>query len=451
MRELVLKNVSPLDLQATLEKMAVVVDPVCGIVRSLLPNWLEQGDAHIFAFGAVSCQSSPLKNGPQIVHAGGASVERDRAIAATIGEAVERYCSAYSDPDDLIFSSYDALKYDAVHPSSFCMYSNRQYESPGFPFKPFTPAAELTWTWGFSLQQKKAVLIPAALTYLPLYVYEFNNETDIGSTVSTGLACGNTIEEAILSAMGEVVERDSLACFWLNRLPARRVAIDEDSEIYETFIKKFALQGLRYYTCDITTDLGIPTFLTLMIGGSNYGLMVNAGSQASLSPAKAALKSLVEAAHGRPYVRFIIQSNPNWEYKPDFSSVNTFQDHASFYTRSPQHQDVLDFITKSETVKKLSESSDLSTDSILGDIEIYLALLAKHGLDVIVKDLTTPDIEDVGLKVVRVLIPGLQQLHGDHRYPFLGCPRLFRMRQTLGFGDELVSEQDLNPFPHPLP
>src|SRR6185295_1330603 len=162
-------------------------------------------------------------------------------------------------------------------------------------------------------------------------------------------------------------------------------------------------------------------------------------------------KSLVEAAHGRPYVRFIISSRPNWEYRSDFSSVNNFQDHASFYTRVPQHHDALDFITKSKPVKKLSEVPDLSTGSVLGDIEVYLKLLARHGLDVIVKDLTTPDVEDVGLKVVRVLIPGLQQLHGDHRYPYLGCPRLYRMRQALGISDALTREEDLNPFPHPLP
>jgi ribosomal protein S12 methylthiotransferase accessory factor len=451
MREIVLKNVSPLDLQSTLEKMAVVVDPVCGIVRSILPNWLEQGDAHIFAFGAISCQASPLTIGPQIVHAGGAAVERGQALAATIGEAIERYCSAYCDPDEFIYGSYIDMKSDAVNPADFCLYSKRQYESPGFPFTPFTSDAELTWTWGFSLQHKKPVLIPASLTYLPLYIYEWNREADIGSAVSTGLACGNTIEEATLSAISEVVERDSLACFWLNRLPPRRVAIDESSSLFETFTKHLATPGLQYYTCDITTDLGIPTFFTLLVGGSNYGVMVNAGSQASLSPVKAALKSLVEAAHGRPYVRFIISSRPNWEYRPDFSSVNTFQDHASFYTRAPQHQDALSFITDSEPVKKLSEVSDLSTGSVLGDIETYLTLLAKHGLDVIVKDMTTPDIEDVGLKVVRVLIPGVQQLHGDHRFPYLGCPRLYRMRQALGFGDELVMEEDLNPFPHPLP
>lgn len=451
MRELILKDVPPADLRATLEKMSALVDPTCGIVRRIMPNWPEPGDPHIHVFGAISCQASPLTREPQIVNAGGAAVTRDQAIAATIGEAVERYCAAYSDPDELIFNSYDELKPDAIHPSHFCLYSKRQYESPGFPFQPFTPETKLTWTWGFSLQRKKPVMIPASLTYLPLYLIDWEKEPEIGSATSTGLACGNTIEEAILSAIGEVVERDSLTCFWMNRLPADHVAIDEASSLFETYEQRFALPGLQYYTCDITTDLGIPTFFTLLLGKSGSGLMVNAGSQANLSPARAALKSVVEAAHGRPYVRFIMQNQPDWQYKPDFSSVNSFQHHAAFYSRAPQHHDVLDFIKEPARVKKLSQISDLSTGSTLGDIEVCLKLMAEHGLDVIVKDLTSPDIDEIGLKVVRVLVPGLQLLHGDHRYPFLGCSRLFRMRQALGLGEGVVAEQDLNPFPHPLP
>src|SRR5262249_41240387 len=302
-----------------------------------------------------------------------------------------------------------------------------------------------------SLRQRKTVLVPASLTYLPLYSEEYDRETEIGGYTSTGLACGNTIEEAILSGIAEVIERDALTCFWMNRLPSTAVLIDEASNIFGTFNGKLAVPGLRYYTCEITTDLGVPAFLSLLVGQSNDGLMVNAGSQAGLCPNKAALKSLVEAAHGRPYVRYILHNQTNWKYMPDFSSVNTFQDHAAFYTRAPQHIGALDFIRSPVSEKKLSEIPDLSTGRVLGDIEVYFELLARHALDVIVKDLTTPDIDSVGLKVVRVLIPGLQLLHGDHRYPFLGCPRLFRMRAALGFGDGTVTEDDLNIFPHPLP
>src|SRR5262249_55041965 len=296
--ESVLQDVAQSGVQATLAKMARIVDPACGIVRSVMPNWLETGDPHIFAFGAVACEASPLSRRPQIVHSGGAAVQRDQAIAATIGEAVERYCAADSDPGELIFAAYDELKTDAIHPARFCLYSKRQYETARFPFKPFTATAKVTWTPAVSLRQTKTVLVPTSLTSLPLYSEEYDRETEIGGYTSTGLACGNTIEEAILSGIAEVIERDALTCFWMNRLPSTAVLIDEASNIFGTFNGKLAVPGLRYYTCEITTDLGVPAFLSLLVGQSNDGLMVNAGSQAGLCPNKAALKSLVEAAHG---------------------------------------------------------------------------------------------------------------------------------------------------------
>jgi ribosomal protein S12 methylthiotransferase accessory factor len=446
-----LEDVEPSSIEASLEKGSRIVDPVCGIVRSIMPNWLEHGDAQVFAYGAVACQASPLSIGPQIIRSGGASLDRDQAIAATIGEAVERYCAAYSDPEELFFGAYKDLKDDAVHPDEFCLYSKSQHAMDGFPFAPFTAESPVTWTWGFSLQQQKPVLVPASLAHLPLYLEDLDRETKIASTTSTGLACGNTIEEAILSAIGEAVERDSITCFWMNRMPARRVVIDDASAIFDVYKERFALPGLEYYTCEVTTDLGIPTLFTLLIGNSTDGIMVNVGSQANLSPSRSALKSLVEAAHGRPYVRFILQGNPGWKYEPDFSNVNSFQDHAAFYTRAPQHHDVLDFIKEPVSTRKLSEIPDLSTGTIKGDIKTYVSILARHNLDVIAADLTTPDIDEVGFKVVRVMIPGLQLLHGDHRYPFLGCERLFRMPQSLGFRETVSTAKELNPFPHPLP
>jgi ribosomal protein S12 methylthiotransferase accessory factor len=451
MREIALHDVAFSAARASLEKAARIVDPRCGIVKAIMPNWLETGDAEVFAYGAVGCQASPLNLNPRFVFAGGASLDKDQSIAAAIGEAVERYSAAYVDPDDLVYASYDELHDEAIHPFKFNLYSKNQYEAEGFPFKPFTPESKLSWTWGFSLQQNKPVLVPGTLTYLPLYVEDVGREARITASTSTGLACGNTMEEAILSAIGEVVERDSLVCFWLNRIPVTRIVVDEASWIFESYATRLSKPGLEYQICEVTTDLGIPTVFTLLTGNSTDGPMVNAGSQANLSPTRATLKSLVEAAQGRPYIRFIIKTNPGWEYKPDFSTLNSFQDHAAFYTRAPQHLDALDFIGQPVRVKNLSEIPDLSTGSPKGDIEVFLKLLAKHDLDVIVIDLTPPDIEEIGLKVVRVLIPGLQLLHGDHRYPHLGGTRIYGMRQALGFWGGVVTERDLNPYPHPLP
>ncbi|MEN3332116.1 MAG: ribosomal protein methylthiotransferase accessory factor [Blastocatellia bacterium] len=450
MREIQLRDVERAGLDVSLKKGERLFDPLCGIIRSIIPNYLEHGDPQIFAFGAVACQANPLDQAPQVNRAGGAAIERQRAIAATIGEAVERYCAAYYEPDEFVFASYNEVADDAVHPSKFGLFSERQYQQPNFPFKPFTTDTPISWTWGYSLQRKRPTLVPACLTYLPYRINQKRKEVYITNTTSTGLACGNTLEEAILSAIGEVVERDALCCFWMNRLRVPHVEVDEASPIHDIFSEHLARPGMRYYLCDVTTDLGIPVFFTLLVGGSNYGRMINAGSQANPATHLAALKSLVEAAHGRPYVRYLIKENPNWQYAPDFSTVRDFQDHATFYTRAPQHFQALEFITAPRATVRLSEIPNRSTGSVRGDIEVYLEKLAAHDIDMIVVDLTTPDIEEVGFKVVRVIAPGLQLLHGD-RDMFLGGPRLYSVPVALGHRQTPPREEELNFDPHPLP
>ena len=450
MKEIHLRDVERTSVEVSLRKGSRLLDPVCGIIRAIIPNMAEQGDPSIYAYGAVASMASSLDAPPVISRAGGAWFESDRAIASTIGEAVERYCAAYYDPEELVFATYEEVAADAVNPSKFGFFSKRQYERAGFPFKPFTTSSPISWAWGYSLQRKRPTLVPASLTYLPFALDERRKETHITNTTSTGLACGNSLEEAILSAMGEVVERDALCCFWMNRLPVPHVEVDEDSSIHTVFKEKLQRPGLKYYLCDVTTDLGIPVFFTLLVGESNLGRMVNSGSQASVATSQAALKSLIEAAHGRPYVRYLIHENPNWKYSPDFSTVRSFQDHAAFYTRSPQDFHALDFISSLRPMKRLSEIKDLSTGSVIGDIEVYLSRLGELGFDVIVVDLTTPDIEEVGFNVVRVIIPGLQLLHGD-RNMFLGGERLYSVPLALGYRKEPVREEDLNYYPHPLP
>jgi ribosomal protein S12 methylthiotransferase accessory factor len=436
--------------ETALRKFERLYDPKSGIVISLIPNDLEQGDPAVYAFGTIGYSCGSLDADPVANRQGGAAIDRQKAIAAAMGEAVERYCSAYYNREQLIFGRYDEMHADAVHPSSFCLFSQSQYSRPLFPFKRFDARTPVSWTWGYSLQQKRSVLVPAQMVYLPFTVDE-SREPVITYTTSTGLACGNTIEEAILSGMSEVVERDSLTCFWMNRLPLPHVDIDDHSSLFHEFRHRFALPGLQYSICDATTDLGIPVVFTLLVGQSSVGRMVNAGSSASASPERAALKSLIEAAHGRPYVRYLLQNGLTSRYNDDFSNVNGFQDHAVFYTTAPQHSSALDFVSAPRVARPLSEIPDHGTGSAAGDIRFYLSRLREHDIDVIVVDLTTPDIGAAGFTVVRIVMPGLQLLHGLHRFPFLGNSRLYRVPQALGYAAGPATESDLNPYPHPLP
>ena len=73
--------------------------------------------------------------------------------------------------------------------------------------------------------------------------------------------------------------------------------------------------------------------------------------------------------------------------------------------------------------------------------------LKEKNMNIYYKDLTTNDIKSTGLKVVRVIVPGLIDLNKSHIYPRLAAKRFFEVPKDLG----LRYENDLTSLPHPFP
>lgn len=77
-----------------------------------------------------------------------------------------------------------------------------------------------------------------------------------------------------------------------------------------------------------------------------------------------------------------------------------------------------------------------------GEVVRIIDALAARGLEMLVADLTLPD---VGMPVVKVLIPGLR-----HAYPELGPGRLHDVPLTLGWIDQPVPEARMRDLRSPL-
>ena len=66
-------------------------------------------------------------------------------------------------------------------------------------------------------------------------------------------------------------------------------------------------------------------------------------------------------------------------------------------------------------------------------------IVEKHGMEMLVTDLTRPDI---GLRVVKVIVPGMR-----HWWKRLGKGRLYEVPVKMGWLKEALAENQLNPFP----
>jgi len=76
--------------------------------------------------------------------------------------------------------------------------------------------------------------------------------------------------------------------------------------------------------------------------------------------------------------------------------------------------------------------------------------LGSKEYDVIYVDITAPKIGKYGVKVVKVIIPQLQPLHLDEKYPYLSFRRLYEAPVDMGVLTRAKTFNELNKIPHPF-
>jgi ribosomal protein S12 methylthiotransferase accessory factor len=81
--------------------------------------------------------------------------------------------------------------------------------------------------------------------------------------------------------------------------------------------------------------------------------------------------------------------------------------------------------------------------------DTYLERLQAAGLRAVSVDLTSPDVASAGLRVVRVLVPGLYS-NAPAAFPLLGGRRLYDVPLTEGWVDAPLTEAGLVRVPIPL-
>ncbi|GGK33897.1 hypothetical protein GCM10010124_28040 [Pilimelia terevasa] len=430
--------------------LADAEDPVVGIVHAVSVRRAESGPA-IYLGGSTSANFALLREPMRVTRNGGAGFTRAAALASTVGESLERYAAGLYRRDTLRLATWTALAAageEAVHPDRFGLFSPAQYAEPDFPFVPFAADTPLRWARAARLGTDEPVWVPASQAHL--HYRRVPGEAAIGPSISTGLAAGPSWEQAVLGGLCEVVERDALAVSWLYRLPPRPVApgVVAASSAVSHLLREATSWRVRFY--DLSLDLRAPVVAAVMEHRGAHGAIMSFGSACRWSPVRAVEKAFLEAAQGLTYVRRLLRQHEDWQVAPDFSNVDDFNLHAILYSRYPELRTRAGYLVHpTEPVACTRPPSVTEVPADLGPADELAAVagaVRAAGHDIAVLDLSTPDVRQLGVHVVRVLVPGLQHLSGTHRQRFLGSPRLAQVAERLA----LASAPD-NPFPHPLP
>jgi ribosomal protein S12 methylthiotransferase accessory factor len=215
------------------------------------------------------------------------------------------------------------------------------------------------------------------------------------------MASGNTRDEAIASAIFEVIERDAMNLAMANNNPPRcQVGSSRDPFTNEAIFKIHSA-GCELFVYDCRSDVGIPCFLSI-VADRNKGVGLFKGYGCHLSPDVALNRSICEAAQARCVVLSGTRDDVTWAAHRGVLRHTEDFDWVKRLNRDPFSTDVKDM-------------ADLSTGTTSGDIDKALALLQGAGfgrvlvVDFPIEDALGPDEtpSSAPFSCVKVLIPGM--------------------------------------------
>jgi ribosomal protein S12 methylthiotransferase accessory factor len=424
-----------------------LLDPETGIITSIEFFKVRADDPQFEHCHATITDTGRLTGGLTIPGTGGTALTKELALAKAIGESVERYCGEFCNPDSITVAPFRDIRTSAIDPARFVLFHPCQY-GPRFPFQPVSQNALLSWTLARSLTYDRDVLVPASMVYVSSSGADGEPLIDIAPV--SGYACGNSYEEAVLSGICEVVERDAFMIFWYNCLPLPSFDLQAaaESPVLRSILQRYRPAPALIFCADMTTEIGIPAVVALMVSHSPRWPAAVVATAAQLDPDQAIAKALLELAANQLYVRSLYEQ-PAYRRQPASpAEVIQPEDHGLFYC-SPARLPFLDAITNPRSVVRPAWRRSLASESVKQDVETCVRLLAAAGLEVLVADLTTPDVAGLGFNVVKVLIPGMHPIDFGY-WRHLGGRRLYETPARLGYR-AASGPNELNLFPHPFP
>ena len=428
----------------------MLLDPEVGVLSALEEVRKEAGGPNFFHYRARSCDTGAFARERNFRDSGGASTRREGAMAKAVGEAIERYSSAIFDVDALPLCSFDAAGFPCTAPETYALYLPEQYSQPGFPWVPFRRDVRVRWTPARDLVSGQDVHVPACRVFMPYTYYLGTGDAPIDQPISTGLACHMDWPRAALNAVCEVVERDAVMLAWQAMIAPAQLRIETLSDANYDLVQRLEHAGASVTIFDLTMDHGIPTVLSTLRGAMpTTPALVVAGSS-SPDPEEAVRKSLEEVAHTRRYSQYILNHASRLIPDPPlYESVVDQGTHLNFYV-DPANLRHAGFLYQSRKRIEFDELPNLATGIPQRDLDAVVRCIASVGEQVLVADITSSEIESLGMKVVRAVIPGFHPLHMGHQHRALGGRRLREVPQKLGFPGIPGAAAD-NPAPHPYP
>jgi ribosomal protein S12 methylthiotransferase accessory factor len=406
--------------EETLRIVEPHVSPITGAVTSLRRTTLPEQVAdllHHYVAGQPWVEPTSLaslRHGLRSSGVGVASTDAGARVVA-ICEAIERTSPVLRGDEPVRRASSNELGDAAIEPNDWLLYSERQLAG-----RKLDPDAQIDWSPVWSLTRGDWRYLPTRLLY---YAHPADGYDWLWAD-SNGTAAGATLEEAVLSGIHELVERDSTALWWSNRV--RRPAVDASS-FADPYVDAAAARlrqlGREFWVLDLTSDIEIPVFCA--VSGPEQ-ILLGFGADADAGAAlRHATRELLQHLAGALDPGPAGHRHYDQRQWVDFWATETVE--------------TLPYLVPSDDRPRVAADFPLPESHNIARCQ---ALIEARGLELLVHDFTRPEI---GFPVAKAIVPGMRAERPRH-----APGRLYDVPVELGWLDRARTEDELNPLARPL-
>ena len=236
---------------------------------------------------------------------------------------------------------------------------------------------------------------------------------------------------------------------WANDLPVQRVDLDRSSpEQLGAYVAAFEDRGLEARCSLVTVDLGVPVIVAMVRSRHAGDPAMVVSAAADLDVAAACRRALSELTANRLNVRHSMEQAGPGRRSWDPRQVRDETAHGLLYADPEAAGPLEQWWEPKETVPLRPVRQKRAVWARLTELT---RSVTRAGLDALVVDLTPPEIAALGLRTVKVLVPGTYPMNFDSLWPQFGGARMASAPVAAGLLDEPVSFEALNRVPHPFP
>jgi thiazole/oxazole-forming peptide maturase SagD family component len=408
----------------TADLMPRMLSPLCGFDQRVSVMLRNRSDPRFITVGAELCGVHVLRDQPAppvgVYHIGGSGVFRDEALIKTLAETAERYAqmvSQVSGKHRLLFATYAEIVAEGKRVLSFeklQYFSSRQLASSAFPFRAAAKDRPFSWAKTRSLFDNSELWIPAQLLLVGYTLRKADGEDLCIPAVTTGTAAHVTATDALRNALLELVQTDCAMGHWYSSHSAPKIDLDRRTRaIGRVLERQFPLRGPEP-AFHWLRNADLPAFTiacTLHSSGDAIPTFaVGLGCDMKLVPAM--YKALVEAVAVRQLAKITLldrsvgERSGNGPIDPD--NILDLDNNVAYYAMGAQAA-----LLKSKFAKASLAASDLPPDwegDARDAIRILVRGFAETGKELVFLDLTTEDVRQLGLSVIRAWSPDILSL-----------------------------------------